>query len=177
MNPRIVLPTVLSLALFFAIAFFGRVSVGQEAPHGILRLAWRTSGEKVQICQPISEAEKAKIPIHMRRDAGCVARILPYRLRLDIDGKTVIDRPILPAGIHGDRPLFVQEDLLLEPSQRKIAVHFAPDISLLAEADGKQAEWGAAAEKAVKLQLEETVQIAAGRVTFVGLGTGGLRVE
>lgn len=165
---------LLSGLLFFGVAYFGRMLIGQDAQHGLLRLAWRTSGEKVRICKQMTDAEKAKIPIHMRRDAGCVSRVMPYRLNVTVDGRVVENRAIEPAGIHGDRPLFVQAEMVRAPGPAAVRIEFAPDLTLLQEAVGtRDPAWEAAAAKATRFTLEETIEVRAGRIALVALDRAG----
>lgn len=165
---------VLSGLLFFGVAYFGRMAIGQDAQHGLLRLAWRTSGEKVRICKELSDAEKAKIPVHMRRDAGCVSRVMPYRLSVTVDGKLVENRAIEPAGIHGDRPLFVQAEMVRAPGPAAVHIDFAPDLTLLHEAVGtRDPAWEAAAAKATRFTLDRNIDVRAGRIALVALDRAG----
>lgn len=171
---RALFNVLLSGVLFFGVAFFGRKAIGHDADHGLLRMAWRTSGEKVRICKELSAAEKAKIPIHMRRDAGCVSRVLPYRLHVSVDGKVVEDRPVVPAGIHGDRPLYVQAELPRAPGPVTVQIDFAPDLSLLHQEVGKRdPAWEASAAKAPRFALDQVVDIRAGRIALVALDKSG----
>lgn len=171
---RVMVNVLLSGVLFFGVAFFGRKAIGRDADHGLLRMAWRTSGEKVRICKELSAEEKAKIPIHMRRDAGCVSRVLPYRLHASVDGKVIEDRAIVPAGIHGDRPLYVQAELARAPGPVAVHIDFAPDLSLLHEEVGmRDPAWEASAARAPRFTLDKTVDIKAGRIALVALDKAG----
>lgn len=163
-----------SVLLVWSIAFLGRKATGTPVTHGVLRFAWRTAGEKVKICTPLSEAEKAKIPVHMRRDAGCVVRVLPYRLSLRIDGRQVADRMVVPPGIHGDRPLVVHEDFVRDPGTVTIEVSFTPQPP----ASAQERAWLEAAGKAPVFQFAGTATVVAGHITMIapGDGPGGLRV-
>lgn len=171
---RVVFRIVLSGVLFFGVAFFGRKAIGRDADHGLLRMAWRTSGEKVRICKELPAAEKAKIPIHMRRDAGCVSRVLPYRLHVTVDGKVVEDRPVVPAGIHGDRPLYVQAEMPRKPGPATVHIEFAPDLTLLtSEVGTRDPAWEASATRAPRFTLDQTIDIRAGRIALVALDKSG----
>lgn len=171
---RVIVNVLLSGALFFGVAFFGRKAIGHDADHGLLRMAWRTSGEKVRICKELSAEEKAKIPIHMRRDAGCVSRVLPYRLHVSVDGKVIEDRAIVPAGIHGDRPLYVQAELARAPGPVAVHIEFAPELSLLhQEVGARDPAWEEAAARAPRFTLDRSIEIQAGRIALVALDRAG----
>jgi len=59
---------------------------------------------------PPTAEEKARIPQHMQA-AGqqCEQSLMPYRLQVWLDGDLRIARSVRPAGVRGDRPVYVQE--------------------------------------------------------------------
>ncbi len=99
----------------------------EVAESGILRLTWRSRGLVVRECRPLTEEEKRNIPQHMRQPGGetCSNRSRPFRLRVSLDGRLLLDRAVLPAGARSDRPLYVFEDLALEPGRYAVEVDFA----------------------------------------------------
>lgn len=171
---RVLIAIAFSILLVWSIAFLGRKAIGAPVAHGVLRFAWRTAGEKVKICTRLTEAERAKIPLHMRRDAGCAVRVLPYRLQLRLDGRQVANRIVVPPGIHGDRPLVVHEDFVLDPGTITIEALFTPQPPMAAA----ERAWYEAAAKAPVFQFSGTVPVLAGHITMIAPaeGSGGLRV-
>ena len=93
----------------------------------LLRLSWRVSGRDVETCRPFTEEELARTPAHMRRgDEVCERRGVSYRLRVAVDGRPRVDEPVRPAGVRGDRPLAVLQELPLEAGEHRVHVTFAP---------------------------------------------------
>lgn len=98
-----------------------------DAPEsGVLRLTWRSRGLVIRECRPLTAEEQRNVPQHMRQPGGetCHNRSLPFRLRVSLDGRLMLDRPVLPAGARSDRPLYVFEDLALDPGRHSLEVDF-----------------------------------------------------
>jgi hypothetical protein len=92
------------------------------ADHAAIRLSWRSTGELVQECRRPTPAELERLPIHMRREEICEGRLLPYRLRVMIDGRLVVDDLVKPSGMRGDRPLYVFREIPVKPGSYRVAV-------------------------------------------------------
>jgi hypothetical protein len=90
----------------------------------VLRLAWRARGVRIEECRQLTEEEMANLPQHMRRSEVCEGRLIPYRLTVDVDGTTMVDAEIRPAGAREDRPLYVFQDLRLAPGPHDVSVVF-----------------------------------------------------
>ena len=56
----------------------------EPGDRAVVRLAWRTRGERVRACRRLTPDELARLPQHMRQEEVCERRILPYRLRVEI---------------------------------------------------------------------------------------------
>lgn len=191
-SPRQILRAVAQVAvtalLLGALAALSDVPVGEHRDEGMVRLAWRMVGSKVNICYEPTPEELAELPQHMRRPRVCSNRIIPYRLQVALDGTERIARTVTPAGARGDRPIFVQEDVRLPPGQHRLDVTFVPDAQSAREAVGlgpgtERPEVRQGLEKALdeapRFSLERTVQVQAGRVVLVELDEGergGLRI-
>ena len=107
------------------IALLSNVPSGTDARQGLLRLAWRTVGEQVRLCRERSAEEQSRMLPHMRQAQDCSLRSLPYRLEVRVDGAARIAREVDSAGARSDRPLFVQEELALEPGPHSVQISFA----------------------------------------------------
>ena len=105
----------------------------------VLRLAWRTRGVLSEECRQLTEEELANVPQHMRRTEVCEGRLIPYRLTVDVDGTTLVDMEIRPAGARGDRPLYVFQDLRLAPGSHDVTVTFVREGYLGSEAEAEGA--------------------------------------
>ena len=130
-----------------------------RSAHAILRLAWRTPGVRVEECRPLTQEELDNLPSHMQRQEICEGRLLPYRLRVTIDGDVVVDEEIRPAGAREDRPLFVFHDFPLTPGRHPVSVVFERDL-LEPEAEG-------AAAVPLRLEFDRTMAFEARRITLV----------
>jgi hypothetical protein len=64
----------------------------------------------------------------MRAGKNCEKTHLAYRLTAKIDKRLVLDEEILPKGARGDRPLFVEKELNVEPGRHDVEVEFLPLI-------------------------------------------------
>ncbi|HSL71516.1 MAG TPA: hypothetical protein VK864_14820 [Longimicrobiales bacterium] len=91
---------------------------------GVLRLSWRALGREAEHCRPLSEAEIARQPAHMRRTEVCERRVEPYHLQVSIDGVEQLDTLVHAAGARGDRPIYVLRDFALRPGTHRVRVDF-----------------------------------------------------
>jgi len=158
-------------AVAAGIALASNVPSGVEAHTGVLRLAWRTVGEQVRLCRQRSAEELSRMLPHMRQLQDCRLRSLPYRLEVRVDGVSRIAREVDSAGARGDRPLFVQEDLPLQPGPHTVQVAFAAVVETGqggAESEESKAEHEALA-RAHRYEDTLHVQARPGRVVLVQL--------
>lgn len=145
--------TLIALAL---VAFLSRVPVGREPTEAALRLSWKTMGEEVRV----RVAEDPNLPAHMRVPGGAYeTTILPYRLKVEVNGRMLLDRCVRAAGVHHDRPLSVLEELSLPPGEADLAVSFVPDNP-------------AAPPDSPRWELSTRVTLRAGRVCLITLKRG-----
>ncbi len=168
--------------LLAAIALISNVPSGADARQGLLRLAWRTVGEQVRLCRQRSAEELSRMLPHMRQTQDCSLRSLPYRLEVRVDGAPRIARAVASAGARGDRPLFVQEDLALEPGPHTVQISFAAVPETARDASGTAAESEALHEALARAHRYEgtlSVQGRAGRILLVELDEArqGFRVS
>ena len=96
----------------------------EPGDRAVVRLAWRARGERVRECRRLTAEELARLPQHMRQEEVCERRILPYRLRVDLDGARVVDELVRAGGAREDRPLFVFRDLAVTPGTHHLQVTF-----------------------------------------------------
>lgn len=161
-------PRLLITVLFLTLLTVGnRTPVGQPGSAGMLRLAWRLPGARIQSCRDLTAAELASRPMHMRQPRECIDQPLHYRLQVEIQGETRLDRTLSPAGARGDRPLYVQQDFRLQPGVYPIRIAFVP---LVPEAGPQQA--GKESERQPRsFRLQRQVQITVDQITLVTLDT------
>jgi hypothetical protein len=130
--------------------------VANEDPGARLRLSWRAAGQRVEACRAPTEDELAGLPPHMRPREICEGRLLPFRLVVAVDGETVLERTVHPAGARADRPTYVFEEIPLEPGAHRLRV----DFTVERPADAPVSEAG-------DRHLATEIEAAPGRVVLV----------
>ena len=178
-------------ALLFVSA--GVLSLLSEAPytaepatHGVIRLAWRARGERVRRCRRLTPDELAKLAAHMRQEEVCERAVLPYRLRVMVDGAPAIDELVRAGGAREDRPLFVFRELSLAPGVHHVTVTFERASGRDEEGDDQGEEDRAPrrepGESPVRetphhLALNETVTLAPRAILLVTYDDEGQRLR
>jgi len=144
---------------------------------GVVRLSWRYRIAPTQDCRVRSQEELDALPVHMRTPEVCDRGIPSYRMSLQVDGDSIFEDVIRPAGAAGDRPLYVHRDLEVAPGDHRIVVHFAPLADGGVEADGGVGEDGLSFDRTVTVSPGEVVLITydanADRLHVVGPSEGG----
>lgn len=154
------LAVLLSGALLVVLGALSRAPIqGEHGDSAALRLTWRVRGEEVGECRRPSAEELAELPTHMQNPDACVGSIPPYRLTAEVNGALRADALVEPAGARGDRPLYVYEELLLEPGTHRIRVRFARE-------DGED-EDGSGASGLGALEYEGSVTLGIGEILLV----------
>lgn len=134
----------------------------------VLRIALRTTAGTIEDCRKLSQQEIDALPMHMRRTEVCEARALPYRLEVRIGDRQLLDRGYTASGIRGDRPLTVDEELVLPPGRHDVAIRFAP-------APGESDE--DAKRSPAAFTFEGPVEFTEGRIRVATLDATGASVE
>ncbi|MBI5169628.1 MAG: cytochrome b N-terminal domain-containing protein [Candidatus Eisenbacteria bacterium] len=156
---RTALAAAAGALLFAGVAALGQVAAGEQPSTGAVRLAWRLPGQSYEDCRPLSAAEIARLPRHMRHTEECTTIYLHYRLSAWVDGTKVVDEEVRPLGARGDRPLYVERDLPLSRGMHDVHVRFEP----LADPRGA----------GVTLEWRERVRVESGRAQLVTVDAGG----
>lgn len=141
-----------SAVLLAPVAAGSRWPQGGDADHGVLRLGWRLAGQARERCRELTAEELAARPAHMRLPRECVSEPLAYDLTATVDGSVVARRRVRPAGLRGDRPLSVEEDLAVRPGEHAVTVTFVPEPAVAG---------------AARLAFEGTVRLDPGRVVLI----------
>lgn len=92
----------------------------------LLRLSWRAQSEATEECRPLTEQEKADLPVHMQVPEVCETRSVPYLLQVRIDGSEVLADTVYGAGAREDRPISVFREIPLAAGRHAVAIAFAP---------------------------------------------------
>lgn len=73
-----------------------------EDDHGLLRLSLQHPGRPLGDCRQRTPEELAKLPPQMRAPLDCPRERSPVRVRVELDGRAVIDASFAPAGLRRD---------------------------------------------------------------------------
>lgn len=155
------LQVLVPAGLLAAMAIGVRFPIGEPAEQAKLMVLGRMVGERVRVCHDLTPEELARIPKHMQAPGQqqCEQSLLAYRLRFWLDDALRIDATVRPAGIRGDRPVYVQEELLVPPGSHAVRIAFDPEPPT----GGK---FGAGAEEAARARARSE---AVGRATHYPL--------
>lgn len=149
-------------AVLLAVALLGQVPFGAASGRATLRLALRTAQGKVEICRDLTPSELEALPAHMRQPRVCDETAPPYRLRVALDGVTVLDEEFEPGGMRGDRPLIVDRRIAHTPGSVQLQIEFEPVLDAAsgrALADAQTALPG--------YRLDRRIELSADRITLV----------
>lgn len=120
---RRVLGLLVAGAGIAALGALTRLPYATRETGAVLRLSWRVRGEEEEQCRRATAAELANLPAHMRQAVVCEeGRVAPYRLRVALDGRPVIDERPPGSDVRGDRPMFLLRDLPLAPGAHRVQV-------------------------------------------------------
>ena len=113
------------LALLAGLGWSARLDWGDSPSQSLLRLSWRSNGQEIKI----PRVQPSGLPAHMRLPEGQAydVKLRSYLLRVTIDGKSLLQKRIEPAGIHHDRPLSVFEELPVPAGLHRVQVEFIPE--------------------------------------------------
>ncbi|MBI1735440.1 MAG: 4Fe-4S binding protein [Candidatus Rokubacteria bacterium] len=124
---RFALAATVSAVLLALLALGSRAPQGADADHALLRLGWRLAGQVKERCRDLTPAELAKQPAHMRTPRECTSEVLTYDLRAEIDGRVVVDKRVKSPGLRADRPLSVEEEVVVAPGEHAVKITFTPE--------------------------------------------------
>jgi hypothetical protein len=166
---RLVAAVVVTAAALAPMAAQSYVPYAHEAAAGAeLRLAWRARSARVEACRRRTPDELARLPVHMRQELVCERGVAPYRLRVEVDDATLVDRPVAAAGARADRPLYVFEELPLAPGTHRVNVAFIREGDTEEEMEEDESEEADARRTApATLTLDTVVVLAAGRAALI----------
>ncbi len=156
---------VVSGFLVLGVGRLAHLPLGREPVDAALRLAIRTAAAKLEVCRDRSAAELAELPVHMRLQRVCEDRPVTYRLEVWIDGTLRHSVLASKRGLRADRPLVIEETLLVAPGSHAVRIRFAPELaSGLAPAETAELP---------RDEFAERLDFAAGRVVLATLDDSG----
>ncbi|MFW6066769.1 MAG: hydrogenase iron-sulfur subunit [Myxococcota bacterium] len=115
--------------LMAALVVAAATAVASDAPYAApatrgpeLVVSFKHPGVTGERCREVTEEEKAKMPVHMRRDRVCERGRANVRLRVRVDDRTVLERTYEPRGLFGDGNSIAIEHLPVEPGTHDVEV-------------------------------------------------------
>jgi len=123
--PRAILGSGLAMAATALLAALSRAPQGMgDDEEGLLRLSWSGQPERVEVCRTVTDEELQNLPRHMRQPVLCEGGSAEYRLRVTVDGTTLVDEDVTGGGLRRDRPIYVYREFPLTPGPRALSVRF-----------------------------------------------------
>lgn len=105
------------------------VLAGSDAPYSApspstpeLVVSFKHPGKVLDQCRRATEAEKAALPVHMRRDEICERGRAKVRVRVTVDGARVVDKTYAAGGIWGDGTSVATETIGVASGSRAIRI-------------------------------------------------------
>ena len=158
-----VLVTVAGLA---AIGVLSQWSMPTDGHDALVRLSWRTAPIRIESCRRLTEEELAgRFPRTCVARRGAPGDTADYELSLRIGGIASLTDTIAPAGLRGDRPVYVFVDQPVPPGVHEVAVSFRA----LVPADFD-------AEAAAPLTWGGTLQLEPREIGLISLTADGRRL-
>jgi len=139
------------------------VALGSDLPYSAppvgteLVVSFKHPGRVSERCRPIDEAEKARLPPHMRRDEICDRTRSPVRLKVVVDGGPILERTYEPRGLRSDGNSVAVERIAVEPGVHRV------EISLGDGADPE--EWNLVDVRSIRLGAGERAVVLYDRVS------------
>lgn len=162
-----------------AMLFAAHVTGSDPATGAILRIAVRTTAGTMQVCRTLGQAELEALPVHMRRPKVCESHAVPYRLEILCDDRVLADRTFVAAGIHGDRPLAVNEEFALVAGDHAVSIRLTPAEHSPETLGTDSTEKDSKAITSPSFQFADVVSFAEGRIRVATLNadTGGFEIR
>jgi len=159
-------------ALLLVVVLLGQVPFGDASDRAILRLALRAVQGKTEVCRDLTSAELDELPAHMRQPRLCDEVAPPYRLRVRIDMRKVLEEEFEPGGLRGDRPLIVDRSVMHPPGAARVQIELEPVLDddvrrALAESGTGLPSYG----------FDRRIDLTADRITLVLLDEANGRLE
>jgi hypothetical protein len=117
---------LVAAAVMLALGAGSRAPWRVEDDRAAIRLAWQARSERSEECRPLTEEERARRPVHMRRSEVCETRAVAYLLRVAVDDRVVVADTVRGAGARADRPVHVSRELRVPPGEHALEVSFRP---------------------------------------------------
>lgn len=165
---------LLAAAAVLALAGLSRMPYRASGDdQALIRLSWRIRAEQMGAeCRRPSQEELEALPPHMRNPDACVGSLRPFRLRVRVDDRTVLDDRVRPGGARRDRPVYVFRDVEVAPGERRVEITFRQEV----DGAGESARAGEGPDEdappGVALELRRTLRVGIREVVLITLDDG-----
>lgn len=137
--PKLVGFVVLLCAVSWALGAFGAYPWRASDPGAaVVRVALRHVASFAETGTQRSQEEIEKLPRHMRPvspERGRTGRRVDTTLRLEVDGRSLLERIYSPSGLRHDGPTFAYEEIMVAPGRHALIVSLSEAVP--AEAAGR----------------------------------------
>lgn len=129
----------------------------------LVKVSFSRVGKPVGDCRTLSDAELARLPPNMRAPTECPRERSSIVVRVDVDGRRVLDRTAPATGLARDGAATLYERLVVPAGERRIAVYLSDDTRA----------------RDAGYRREATLTLAAGQVLVIDFdaGKGGITFQ
>ena len=122
-----------------------------------LVVTFKHPGRVSEHCHDLTPEEKARLPVHMRRDRVCDRARAAVRMRVKVDGRRVIEKVYEPKGVWHDGNSVAVETVPVPPGKHEVEVEIGDSH--------RPDEWSFKAEKEIAFTREARRVVAFDRLT------------
>jgi hypothetical protein len=112
---------LLAMLLVVGLAHWPRYRPLPEG-HGELKLSMAHLTERLQPCRTLSAEERAKLPPNMRALQTCERERAPAVVELLLNGHTLVQRAVPPAGLHNDGRSYLHQQWPLPAGSHQLTL-------------------------------------------------------
>jgi len=100
-----------------------------EPDLALIRLSMRISGDIVGECRTVAAPELSRLPPNMRAAEVCPRERADVRVRLALDGTTVVDETLVPRGLARDGAAYIHRRIPVAAGEHRLAVRVDLDAA------------------------------------------------
>ncbi len=158
--PRVAGFVVLLAGVSWGLGAFSAYPLSLSPPDtAVLKIAFKHVAAFERAGRERSREEIEKLPQHMRPpERARTGRRVDTILRVELDGRPLLEKTYRPGGFRHDGPTFAYEELPVLPGRHRLVATLT-DAGVEAEGDERRRGW----------QLEQEVEIPPGRVLLLDL--------
>ena len=116
--------------VFMAVAALSNRPLHRSLPEdaGVLMLSFSHGADRKAACRKATPEELAKLPPNMRFPEQCPRERAPLTMRVELDGKSVLDRVVPPTGLSKDGASSIYERLAVPAGNHHLEVSLNDDV-------------------------------------------------